>query len=78
MDNRGVATAGCGACELCGEVDPCANCSGVNLNAELHNGLLAKASRMLAETMTLFEPKEVVNLNHKVCEEIQAEQDSTK
>jgi hypothetical protein len=76
MNNKELTYAGCGACEICGEVDPCADCSGEGLTANLHNGLLKEVNQMLMKIMInhpYFEARMVADLNHKVCEKIQEE-----
>ena len=50
IDNRNTY-AGCGACEICGEIDPCAVCNGTALEAKKHNGLLKEVNQMLMSVM---------------------------
>ena len=79
MSNRKAAYAGCGACEICGEIDPCATCEGTGLIAQNYNGLLKEINQMLMKVMInhpYFESREVAVLNHKVCEKIQEERDA--
>ena len=79
MNNKEFTYAGLGACEICGEVDPCVTCEGTGLIAQTHNGLLKEVNQMLMKVMInhpYFESREVADLNHKVCEKIQEERDA--
>jgi len=77
MTNREAVSAGCGACEVCGEIDPCVACDGTGLVSHNYNGLLKEVNQMLINIMIdhpYFQAKKVGELNHKVCEKIREEQ----
>ena len=76
MTNRKAVYAGCGACEVCGEIDPCVACEGTGLVSQNYNGLLKEVNQVLMSIMInhpYFEAKRVGELNHKVCEKIREE-----
>lgn len=76
MTDREATCTGYGACETCGEIDPCATCEGTDLITQNYNGLLKEVNQMLIKVMInhpYFESRGVAVLNHKVCEKIQEE-----